>query len=133
MKLYLDIKKEGRLVKIYQVTDIITIIGSSKGHLILPDKKISPSHLCIKLEGVKVIIEDLDSRNGTVVGDRKIYDRHILKKDETILIGSYTLSLRLAKDKDELKSFINYEGDKITNYETTFRPHSFSLKALENK
>lgn len=63
----------------------------------LPEKKISRRHACLYWEkaGMRVVIEDLSSLNGTSVNGEMIAGSKILQNADRIQIGSYILQLQI--------------------------------------
>jgi pSer/pThr/pTyr-binding forkhead associated (FHA) protein len=139
MKLFLDIKFDGNLIESHQIVKTTTTIGRSGSDIIIDNPDISPKHLEIKLERRRIIVRDLFSKLGTMVGDRYISTPHMLLENETILINQHSLSMRLEKDGIStpvsntvtgLHESPMKRGNEITVFNDSFRPHSFELKAL---
>jgi pSer/pThr/pTyr-binding forkhead associated (FHA) protein len=86
------------------------LIGRSpECHLCAGSTSISRKHCAIRRDGTKVTIEDLGSRNGTVVNGEKITGLTELHSGDDIVIGSLgfllTISTGLANEKKpEVKS-----------------------------
>ncbi|MFH1811760.1 MAG: ATPase, T2SS/T4P/T4SS family [Pseudomonadota bacterium] len=72
-------------------------IGRVQGNdIILPKGNISKRHSRIVLKDAKFIIVDLKSTNGTYVNGRKITSPHILKDNDKVYIGDFTLTIEPA-------------------------------------
>jgi hypothetical protein len=61
--------------------------------IILDDALVSGEHAVIKTVGMKSGLQDLDSTNGTFIGDKRI-KQHALRHGETIVIGGHSLIYR---------------------------------------
>ncbi len=72
-------------------TQTVTIGRRSGNGLCLPHLSVSGYHACISDENGCLIIEDLDSTNGTIVNGEKI-KRQVLVHLDDIIIGSYRIS-----------------------------------------
>lgn len=69
-------------------------IGRVQGNdIILPKGNVSKRHSRIVLKDSKFIIVDLKSTNGTYVNGRKITSPYILKENDKIYIGDFTLTM----------------------------------------
>lgn len=72
------------------------VIGRSQGaHLCVGSSSVSRKHCAITRHDGKVFIQDLGSRNGTIVNDKKIHDRVELTGGEELGIGSLKLQITL--------------------------------------
>jgi len=68
------------------------VIGRSPScDLPLEDPLVSRRHACILLEGDGAAIEDLGSRNGTLLNGEPLFDNHPLRHNDRIGIGSLEL------------------------------------------
>ena len=75
------------------------VIGRSPDALItLPSSKVSRRHARVVVSGGRAVLEDLDSRNGTYVGDRRIASGVELKNGDRIGIGPALLIFCAASD-----------------------------------
>jgi adenylate cyclase len=73
-----------------------TIIGRhEKSDLRLFDGMVSRNHCLISKEGKRLILKDLDSRNGTWVNGRRIKNRRSLKAGDVMQIGPFRLIFQL--------------------------------------
>ncbi len=76
-------------------------IGSSPGCAVrIPHPSISRRHAMIHVEGGRVEVEDLGSRNGTRVGGRQLAGRQPLAVGETLTLGAVEAVLEQVSDKD---------------------------------
>lgn len=71
--------------------------------LILHEANVEKRHAALSVKGAELVVEDLQSTNGTYLGGRRIRE-HALKKSDTIEIGGATVfvkELRTSADKIE--------------------------------
>jgi DNA-binding winged helix-turn-helix (wHTH) protein len=59
----------------------------------IPSRKVSRRHARIRVDGTRVVLEDLDSRNGTFLGARRIDAPTTLAEGDEITIGPAVLVL----------------------------------------
>jgi pSer/pThr/pTyr-binding forkhead associated (FHA) protein len=66
-------------------------IGRKKGNdIVIDNLAVSGSHARIESVSTAFVLKDLESTNGVIVNDKKI-SMHILKHNDTILIGKHKL------------------------------------------
>lgn len=134
MRLFLNIKKDDKILKIVQITKKETSIGKTKGDIIIPHPYLSHKHLNIKIEKNNIIIRDLDTDKGTFINEKRIENEYIMGINESIALGPYKLSFFLETGKSITSKEQNNsteERSKIRYFENTFIPHSFNLKSLK--
>jgi hypothetical protein len=73
----------------------ISIGRSSEADLLLVDEKVSRNHARLSTMNGQVVIEDLGSRNGTLVNGQRIRLATALKEGDYISIGTSTMKLML--------------------------------------
>ncbi len=79
-------------------------IGRKECDLILEDRLVSRRHAILKLEDNTVVIEDLESKNGTKTNGIKILRSHVTPED-IISIGPFNLRIQpLGSESDQLKN-----------------------------
>lgn len=95
----LIVKKDDREINRYFLPQGITTLGRAEDNgIILDDSCVSRRHARIKVDGVRVQIEDLGSGNGTYYGEGRIEKQELGDGDE-IVIEPFKLTLK--KDKAE--------------------------------
>ena len=72
------------------------VIGRDDCEIALVDDEVSRRHAAIRAVGDRVEIEDLGSRNGTYVNDRRIDRPRRLSAGDQIRVGETTLQLEVA-------------------------------------
>lgn len=77
----------------FPLSGILTVGRSEENDIILNDRKVSRKHAIFKLDGQRILIEDLGSSNGTYVNGNKISETHPLNPGDSISIGVNKLRL----------------------------------------
>jgi DNA-binding winged helix-turn-helix (wHTH) protein len=68
------------------------------------DDTVSRAHARVRVEGLTVTLEDLDSRNGTFVGKRRIHRPTVLRDGDQIRLGHFRLTFRASGSPESTKS-----------------------------
>ena len=71
---------DGKVVRI-PVTGELTVGREAPSDVVVKDSRLSRQHFRIRLEETGMVIEDLDSRNGTWVNGARIVSRELLDGD----------------------------------------------------
>jgi EmrB/QacA subfamily drug resistance transporter len=75
----------------------VTIIGREGADLAIEgDTEMSRRHACLRVEGQRVLVEDLGSTNGTYVGDQRITSPVWLDSDTELTLGLSRMTVRFA-------------------------------------
>jgi len=90
----LFLQKDGGGSERIEVSPLPFKVGKKAGanHLVLPAKNVSREHFIIFQEGGRFIIQDLDSRNGTYLGKRRVVGRAPLPSRCVIRAGPYRMT-----------------------------------------
>jgi pSer/pThr/pTyr-binding forkhead associated (FHA) protein len=86
----LTLQFEDRMLKDYVVGGNVTIGRLPDNTVVIDNPAVSAHHARIFREGDDIIIEDLESTNGTYVNEQHVY-RHRLQHDDVVLIGKHQL------------------------------------------
>jgi pSer/pThr/pTyr-binding forkhead associated (FHA) protein len=81
---------EGRMLTDYAVRSPLTIGRSPDNAIVIDHPAVSGNHACVTIEGVDVVLEDLNSTSGTFVNDQPIL-RHVLSHGDVVLVGKHHL------------------------------------------
>jgi predicted component of type VI protein secretion system len=73
------------------------VIGRENADLLLPDSEVSRRHAVVRPAGGGVEIEDLGSRNGTFVDERRLASPTTLMASATLRIGETRLAVEIAE------------------------------------
>ena len=91
--------------KTFSLTQDRTVLGRSRGDLLLNDKKVSSEHLCFIIENNQLFIEDLASTNGTFVQLERIDGKHALHNLDIIQIGFSKLQVTIVDDLEQFRKW----------------------------
>lgn len=79
--------------KVFRIEQTKTVIGRSAGDFILNDIEASRSHACVEVRDPVVLLYDMESTNGTLVGGEKITAAVELYNHAEFQIGTTTIML----------------------------------------
>ncbi|MGK2859736.1 MAG: FHA domain-containing protein [Thermoanaerobaculia bacterium] len=79
--------------KVYRIDRPKTVIGRSAGDLILNDIEASRSHACVEIRDPVVLLYDMESTNGTLVGGEKISGAVEIYSHAEFQVGTTTIML----------------------------------------
>lgn len=79
--------------KVFRIEKAKTVIGRSAGDFILNDIEASRSHACVEVRDPVVLLHDMGSTNGTMVGGEKITAPVELYNHAEFQIGTTTIML----------------------------------------
>jgi quercetin dioxygenase-like cupin family protein len=71
------------------------VIGREGADLEIPDPELSRRHVSLRARNGHVVIEDLGSRNGTVVNDERIDGPVVIERDAIVRAGTSELAIEL--------------------------------------
>ncbi|MGA1869472.1 MAG: FHA domain-containing protein [bacterium] len=98
LKLLLQFK--GKVLNQYITNDTHITIGRNPDNIIqINNQSVSKYHAIIIKEKDKVIIEDLQSTNGTYINEKQIHQEELKDGDE-IFIGKHTIKIFLHNTND---------------------------------
>ncbi len=96
---YLVVLAGANVGQMYKLADVETVIGRAEGNQIrLTDNGVSRRHARFVAQRGQIVIEDLQSANGTLVNGQKI-DQRTLNDGDKIRIGSTTMLKFTYQDK----------------------------------
>src|SRR5256885_3589284 len=113
----LILKSDNRVLKNHVVGAMSTIGRRPDNTIILDDAAVSGHHACVFRDGDDLVVEDLESTNGTFVNDKRV-TRQPLRRGDVIAIGKHTLLVeRVSGDApaggDAAKGLMRNPGDTI--------------------
>ena len=79
--------------KVFRIEKPRTILGRSNTDIVLNDSESSREHAAIEVRGTAIFLQDLDSKNGTWVGGKRIEGRVEIQNQTEFQIGATTLML----------------------------------------
>lgn len=129
IKIVLEIRRRNQLVASGLVTlkfdgETEYVFGREKRYadIVLNDDKLSRSHICFTKNQNAIYVEDLASKNGSLLNLRELDRRqHLLSVGDTIRIGDHHIKVKRIEKlprEQEITSFISYkklESDGATS------------------
>lgn len=86
--------ENGKVAEKIEVSHNLSIGRSPANDIILKEPKVSRQHAQIVVEGNNYLLVDLNSSNGTYIGNNKITE-HLLKPNDEIRIGKTTMMFKV--------------------------------------
>ena len=81
--------------------DLEVAIGRQDGDLVVEDPEVSRRHAVLRRSGGSVVVEDLDSTNGTFVNGERIRAPITVGPGDTVRVGRTTLEIELDRDAED--------------------------------
>ena len=89
--------KEGHFSKEFSLKDLPVTVGKMKGSvgICIEDASISRLHACFKEQGKEIVLQDLDSTNGTFVNGQRLLagEESIIKRGDEIQFGKIIVNV----------------------------------------
>lgn len=85
--------------KVLDVDKTVVTVGRSGCDLLVDDPELSRRHARVEFKGAEIVLEDLDSTNGTFVGDERISEVQIDNRSK-FRVGSHEIALVIT-DRDD--------------------------------
>jgi ABC transport system ATP-binding/permease protein len=82
--------------------DVLVVGRSQRADLVLADEAVSREHARLSPEGMTVVVEDLDSANGTWVDGERIDSPCRVEEGTVILVGDTELVVSMESGEDAL-------------------------------
>jgi serine phosphatase RsbU (regulator of sigma subunit) len=92
---------DGSKERVALVKERVTIGRSRESDVFLPDQWLSRHHAEIRRQGEAYFLQDLGSKNGTLLNGTRIRQQSRLKPGDVITLGEHTLTFSLAALEDE--------------------------------
>ena len=113
----LILKSNDRVLKDQVVGAMSTIGRRSDNTIVVDDAAVSGHHACVFRDGGELIVEDLESTNGTFVNEKRV-TRQRLSRGDVIAIGKHTLLVERVSgdgpvDEDAAKGLMSNPSDTI--------------------
>ncbi|MGH3085842.1 MAG: FHA domain-containing protein, partial [Rubrobacteraceae bacterium] len=91
--------------RVFEIEGGVSVLGRDPDcELAVEDPRVSWRHAAIKLEGGAHVIEDLGSRNGTWLNDKRLAGRVALQNEDVIRVGGTQLVFRTGSGRAEAPS-----------------------------
>ncbi len=107
----------------------LTIGRTDENDIIINNLGVSRRHACVKKDGNDYVIEDLASRNGTLVNTKETKRAKLQDKDE-IGIGKHTLVFCLNESTENQEVLVYPIKDTVPLAEETIRVADFKTRAI---
>ena len=89
--------KEGHFSKEFYLKELPVTVGKMKGNvgLCIEDASISRLHACFKDQGKEIVLQDLDSTNGTYVNGKRLASGEVtvIKRSDEIQFGKIIVNV----------------------------------------
>ncbi len=82
----------------------VTVGRGPASDISLPDPAVSRNHAAVRLDGTTVVVEDLDSANGTSVNGEEIESARRLEHGDVIEVGATRLEVRIDPDQPDMST-----------------------------
>jgi pSer/pThr/pTyr-binding forkhead associated (FHA) protein len=83
----------------HPVLERATIGRGTAADVVVPDRAVSRIHASVRVDGQTVVVEDLDSSNGTMVNGEPIAAARRLAPGDVVTVGSTELEVRVTDDE----------------------------------
>jgi pSer/pThr/pTyr-binding forkhead associated (FHA) protein len=101
---YLVLLERGGPGIAHPILGSVTVGRGPGSDISLPDPAVSRAHATVRLDGTTVVVEDLDSANGTAVNGKTIDSARRLDSGDVIEVGGTRLEVRIDTDEPELST-----------------------------
>lgn len=98
---YLVLIEEGSTEVAHPILGSVTVGRGPGSDISLPDPAVSRAHASVRLDGTTVVVEDLDSANGTAVNGEQIDSARRLESGDVIEVGGSRLEVRIDPDQPD--------------------------------
>ena len=98
---YLIVRKGAGVGALHHVTKPLTLGRGTAADVAIADEAVSRSHAAVRVDGDTVVVEDLDSSNGTRVNGHEVAQAR-LEDGDLIQIGGTELEVKIADDDGPL-------------------------------
>jgi hypothetical protein len=115
--------------------DSITIGRAVENHIVITSKRVSREHARVRRDGWRVMLEDMDSTNGTFLNDERLFSSVALHDGDHIRIGDVVLTFHDPDITVRDKPFPKLEVDivagvvRVDRKGVTLAPKEFALLA----
>jgi hypothetical protein len=98
--------------------DLEVAIGRQEGDLVVEDPEVSRRHAVLRRSGGSVVVEDLDSTNGTFVNGERIRTPMSVGPGDQVRVGRTTLEIESDQRADDTIVSLPMRPDQIPSAET---------------
>jgi pSer/pThr/pTyr-binding forkhead associated (FHA) protein len=94
---YLLVRKGPGAGGLHHLTGPVTLGRGTAADILIPDEAVSREHAALRIDGDTVVVEDMDSSNGTLVNGKKV-DQARLEHGDVIQLGGTELEVLIEDD-----------------------------------
>ena len=94
---YLLVRKGAGAGALHHLTGPVTLGRGTAADVMVPDEAVSREHAAVRIDGATVVVEDLDSSNGTRVNGTEVSQAR-LEHGDLIQLGGTELEVRIEDD-----------------------------------
>ncbi len=98
---YLIVRKGPGAGALHHVTRPLTLGRGSTADVMIADESVSREHAAVRIDGDTMVVEDLESSNGTIVNG-EVREQARLEDGDLIRVGDTELEVRIADGEDPL-------------------------------
>jgi pSer/pThr/pTyr-binding forkhead associated (FHA) protein len=98
MPVLLQVRSGPGIGVMHPVLERATIGRGTTADVVIPDRAVSRVHASVRVDGQTVVVEDLDSSNGTLVNGEPIVAARRLAPGDVVTVGSTELEVRVTDD-----------------------------------
>ena len=96
---YLLVRAGAGAGALHHITGPVTLGRGTAADVMVPDAAVSRTHASLRIDGDTVVVEDLDSSNGTRVNGAEVSQAR-LEHGDVIKLGATELELRVEDEAD---------------------------------
>ncbi len=122
--------------KEHQLADLVSTIGRGvENDIVIVSKRVSREHARIRREGRKLLLEDLDSTNGTYLNDQRLLSPQVLRDGDQVTVGDITFTFHDPDTTTRETPFPDLEIDldaglvRLNRSPVSLSPKEFALLA----
>jgi pSer/pThr/pTyr-binding forkhead associated (FHA) protein len=94
-----------------------TVLGRHPScDIVIPDSSVSRHHAAFIRDGERVLIEDLRSRNGTLVNGRRVAGQRLLSDRDEVSVGEHRMQFRIASRSDTEDAPVTGDADYLDSH-----------------
>jgi pSer/pThr/pTyr-binding forkhead associated (FHA) protein len=98
---YLLVRKGAGVGALHLVNRPLTLGRGTSADVMIADEAVSREHAAVRVDGATVVVEDLESSNGTIVNGNQVAQAR-LEDGDVIQLGGTELEVRIAEGDDPL-------------------------------
>jgi hypothetical protein len=109
-KYSLEICSERNLGAVYQLNRNENVVGRGDVDISIDNPTLSTNHCLLRHDGKSLTVTDLQSRNGTLVNNKKILKETSLSSGDILTLGEVSFRVTASSDKERFSSLGSSQG-----------------------